>query len=420
MFAKKTLWIGSALACVAAAGYAADWPQWLGPDRTGVSKETGLLKSWPAEGPKLVWKAEKLGSGHSTPSVAAGKVYGLSYRGDDEVVWCVDDKNGKELWHTKIAEANYNIGRQAHDGSGGSATVDADRVYAVGASGDLVCLNAADGKPKWQKSLTRDFGGNVPNWGYSESPLVDGEKVIATPGGSSATMVALNKMTGETIWKAQVPSGNGAHYASCIAADVHGKRQYIQFLAGGVVGVNATDGKYLWQYTSPANRTANCSTAIYRDNTVFAASGYLTGGGQAKLASNGGSFTATESWFTRDMQNHHGGMVLIGDYIYGFDNRSRGLVCLDWKTGEVKWTSPSVGKGSVAAADGMIYARGEGPGTVALVEATPTGYVEKGRFEPPTDNRASKWSHPVIANGRLYIRDHNTLYCYDVRAGASR
>jgi outer membrane protein assembly factor BamB len=421
MFSKKTLWLGSALACSAAASFAADWPQWRGPDRTAVSKETGLLKSWPAEGLTVVWKAEGLGGGNSTPTIAAGRVYGMAYRGDDEVVWCVDDKNGKEIWHTKIAQANYNIGRQAQDGSGGSATVDGDRIYVAGTSGDLVCLNSSDGKVRWQKSMTSEFGGRVPQWGYAESPLVDGEKVIATPGGSSATIVALNKMTGDTIWKSQVPSGNGAHYASCIAADVTGKRQYIQFLAGGVVGVNASDGKFLWQYAGPANDVANCSTAIYRDSTVFAASSYRKGAGQAKLTPNGSGFTATETWFTPNMQNHHGGMVLIGDYIYGFDDRNAGLTCLDWKTGEVKWTSTSLRKGSVAAADGMLYTRTDNrEGAVTLVEATPSGYVEKGRFVPPSANRGPKWSHPVIANGKLYIRDHDTLYCYDVKASGSR
>jgi len=404
----------AALAAVAAPSKGGNWPQWLGPDRNGVSRETGLLKSWPPEGPKLLWKAEGLGTGNSTPSVAGGRIFGMSYRGNDEGVWALDEPTGKPLWSTRIASANYQIGQQAHDGSACTPTVDGDRLYVVGESGDLVCLNAADGKLRWQKNLVRDFGGGVPSWGYSESPLVDGEKVIATPGGRSATLVALNKMDGEVIWKAQVPEGDRAGYASVIAADVNGQRQYIQFLGGGVVGVAAADGKYLWRYNNPANRTANCSAPIFRDNIVFAASGYNTGGGAVKLtAGPGGGVTAQELFFTRNMQNHHGGMVLVGDYIYGFNGSN--LACIGFKDGQVAWEDRSVGKGSVTYADGCIYARSE-RGPVALVEATPRAYVEKGRFAQPDLSGKTTWPHPVITGGRLYLRDHNVLLCYDVTA----
>lgn len=389
-----------------------DWPQWRGPDRTGVSRETGLLKSWPAEGPRLLWKARGLGGGHSTPSVARGRIFGMSYRGDDEFVWAVDAAGGKPVWSTRIAPANYSIGRQAHAGSASTPTVDGDRLYSLGESGDLVCLQVADGKLLWQKNLVKEYGGRVPNWGYSESPLVDGDKVIATPGGSDATLVALNKRTGGVVWKAQVPGGNSAHYSSVIAADVAGQRQYIQFLGGGVVGVAAKDGKYLWRYESPANRTANCSTPIYRDQHVFAASSYGTGGGLARLAAGPDGVAATEVYFTRRMQNHHGGMVLVGDHLYGFDGSN--LTCLNWKSGEVAWSDRSVGKGSLVAADGHLYARSE-RGPVALVEATPTGYREKGRFEQPERSREAAWAHPVVAGGRLYLRDQDQLFCYDVK-----
>jgi outer membrane protein assembly factor BamB len=394
-----------------------DWPGWRGPDRTGVSRETGLLKSWPAEGPRLLWKAEGLGGGHSTPSVRGDRIYGMSWRGEDEIVWAIDATNGKELWKsTRIASPNYNIGRQAHAGSASTPTVDGDRLYALGTSGDLVCLQASDGKLLWQRNLVKDFGGRVPRWGYSESPLVDGNKVIATPGGRDATLVALNKETGELIWKAAVPEGDSAHYASVIPADVEGKREYIAFLGGGVVGVAADDGKFLWRYANPANGTANCSTPIYRDGHVFAASGYNTGGGLAKLATSESGMTATQVYFTRQMQNHHGGMVLVGEHLYGFDGSN--LTCLNFKTGEVAWADRSVGKGSVVYADGHLYARSE-RGPVALVEATPTGYVEKSRFTPPDRSNEMTWAHPVVANGRLYLRDQGVLHCYDVKATAA-
>jgi outer membrane protein assembly factor BamB len=389
-----------------------DWPQWRGPDRTGVSRETGLLKRWPAEGPRLLWKAGGLGGGPSTPTLARGRIFGMSYRGDDEFVWAIDAAAGKPIWSTRIAAANYETGRQAHAGSASSPAIDGDRLYTLGESGDLVCLQVADGKLVWQKNLVKEFGGEVPRWGYSESPLVDGDKVIITPGGGEAAIVALNKRTGGVIWKAQVPGGNEAHYSSVIAVDALGQRQYIQFLGGGVVGIAAKDGKLLWRYESPANRTANISTPIYRDQHVFAASGYNTGGGLAKLTTNASGVTATEVYFTRRMQNHHGGMVLVGDHLYGFDGSN--LTCLNWKTGEVAWSDRSVGKGSVAAADGHLYARGE-RGAVALVEATPKGYVEKGRFEQPERSREPAWAHPVIAGGRLYLRDQDILLCYDVK-----
>jgi outer membrane protein assembly factor BamB len=389
-----------------------DWPQWRGPDRTGVSRDTGLLKSWPPEGPRRVWKAQGLGGGHSTPSIAGGRIFGMSYRGENEVVWALDAASGKELWATRIGGTSSSIGRQAQSGSNSTPTVAGDRLYALGISGDLVCLQVADGKLQWKKSLVKDFGGQVPRWGYSESPLIDGEKVIATPGGRVATLVALNKENGEVIWNAQVPTGNGAHYASPIVADVDGQREYIQFLEGGVVGIAAKDGKFLWRYANPANGTATCATPIYRDHLVFAASGYGTGGGLARLTTGEGGVTATEVYFTRRMQNHHGGVVLVGDYLYGFDGSN--LTCLNFKTGEVAWADRSVGKGSLTAAEGYLYARSE-RGTVALVEATPTGYVEKSRFEQPDRSDENTWAHPVVAGGRLYLRDQDLLFCYALK-----
>jgi len=392
---------------------AADWPQWQGPDRTGVSKETGLLKTWSEGGPKVLWKATALGEGHTTPSVAAGKVYGMGLSGGDESVWCLDDKTGKPVWSTKIADGIQLGGAQGGFGSRATPTVDGNKVYVLGVGGEMVCMDAMNGKILWHKSFTKDFGGSVPTWGYSESPLVDGPNVIAAPGSRSASIVAFNKMTGDVAWKCVVPEGDSAHYTSAILADVDGQKQIIHFLSGGVIGVSAKDGKYLWRYDAPANHTANCSTPIYRDHMVFAASGYNTGGGLAKLSSNGGGTAATEVYFTKKMQNHHGGMVLVGDYLYGFDGSN--LTCLDFKTGDVKWADRSVGKGSVSYADGNLYVRGERGGPLALVEATPEGYKEKGRFTQTDLSGAPTWPHPVIANGKLYIRDMNTLICYDIK-----
>ncbi len=408
----STLLLTGALAATAAAqsGRAGEWPQWRGPGRTGISAEKGLLKSWPAGGPRLLWKAENLGGGYSSLSVTQGKVFSMGFRGEDEAVWALDEKTGRGLWATPIGRANRDVGYG--DGPRSTPTVDGDRLYVVGVSGDVACLRVANGQLLWKKSLVTEFGGRIPPWGYSESPLVDGDRVIATPGGRAATLVALNKMTGDVVWRASVPQGDMAAYASSIAADVNGERQYIQFLHGGVVGVSAKDGRFLWRYNSPANGTANCSTPVYRDGHVFAASAYNTGGGLARLAPGPSGTTAQEVYFTRSMKNHHGGMVLVGDHLYGFDESN--LTCLDWKTGKVMWSDRSVGKGSVIYADGSLYCRGE-RGGVALVEATPTAYAEKGRFDQPERSGKNAWSHPVVANGRLYLRDQEALFCYDVR-----
>jgi outer membrane protein assembly factor BamB len=397
--------------------FAGDWPQWRGPDRSGVSRDTGLLKAWPAEGPKLLWTARGLGEGHTSPAVANGRVIGMGLRGGDEVVWAVDEKTGKEVWSARIAAVTELEARQGGFGPRATPTVDGGSIYALGVGGSLVCLNAADGKMRWQKSLVTDFGGEVPRWGYSESPLVEGDKVIAAPGGAQNTVVALNKKDGTVAWKCAVPGGDDAHYASAIAADVSGQRQVIHFLSGGVLGIGAADGKFLWRFASPANRTANCSTPLYRDGHVFAASGYQTGGALAKLTRGaGGATAAQEVYFTRQMQNHHGGMVLVGDYLYGFDNSN--LTCLEFRTGKLMWSDRSVGKGSVSAADGLLYVRSE-RGPMALVEANPKAYVEKGRFEQPERSRAASWAYPVIANGRLYLHDQDVLLCYDLKGTAA-
>ena len=391
-----------------------DWPQWQGPDRTAISHETGLLKKWPKDGPKLVWKAEELGGGYSAPAIAAGRIFGLSFRGQDEVVWALDEKTGKELWKTRIAEAKRAPGPQGPEGSRGTPSVDGDVLYALGENGDLVCLETATGKERWHKNLISDFGGTIPRWGYSESPLVDGDKVIVTPGANDATLVALDKKTGETIWKDQVPEGGTAHYSSVIAADVDGQREYIQFLQKGVVGVSAKDGSPLWHFDQPANRVSNISTPIYSDHSVFAASAYGAGGALAKI---GNGSKAEVVYATKKMKNHHGGMVLVDGYLYG-ENGGNGetpyLVCLDFKTGKVMWEEAKAGKGAIAYADGCLYYRDEN-GPMVLVEASPKKYVELSRFSQPERSKAKAWSHPVIANGKLYLRDQNVLFCYDVK-----
>lgn len=386
-----------------------DWPQWQGQDRTAVSKETGLLQDWPKDGPPLLWSLNTLGGGYSTPSIAAGRIFGMSFRGDEEVVWALEEKTGEEIWSVKIGAANRSVGY--NEGSRCTPTVEGDRLYALGLSAELVCLQTKDGKGIWRKNLRKDFDGNVGGWGYSESPLIDGEKMLCTPGGKKATLAALDKKTGDTIWLASIKDGNQAAYSSIVAADVAGQREYIQFLAGGVVSVTADEGKFLWRYSKPS-AGINCSTPIYHDQCVYAAAAYGKGGGLVQLSREGDQVKAEEKYFHKNMENHHGGLVLVDGYLYG--EGSGRLICLEFKTGKEMWRESKAGKGSIAYADGRLYYRNEN-GPILLVEANPQKYVEQGRFNQPKRSGNKAWPHPVIANGRLYIRDQQYLYCYDVK-----
>jgi outer membrane protein assembly factor BamB len=387
-----------------------DWPQWQGPDRNAVSRETGLLKDWPKGGPRLAWKINNLGKGYSTPTVAAGRIFTMGNRGRTEYVLAFAEDGGKELWATEVGPVRANGG--GYEGPRCSPTVDGEVIYALGLNGDLFCLETATGREVWRKDLRKDFGGRPGGWGYSESPLIDGDRLLCTPGGDKATLVALNKKTGEPIWKGVVPQHDHAHYSSIIAVEVGGKREYVQFLSGGVVGLSA-DGEFLWRYDNPHNGTANCSTPIFHDDCVFAASSYGTGGGLARLSPDGeNKVRAEEVYFTKKMQNHHGGIVLVGDYLYGSDEGR--LTCLEFKTGKVMWASEKPGKGSIAAADGRLYYRNEG-GPIILAEINPHRYGEHGRFNLPQKTGAPSWPHLVVANGNLYIRDQELLFCYDVK-----
>jgi outer membrane protein assembly factor BamB len=429
-------------------GRAADWPQWQGPDRNSISKETGLLQQWPEAGPPLAWRIDKLGGGDSAPSIADGRIFGMSNRGDEEVVWALAEADGKELWVKPIGSAYQQRMPQSKEGPGCTPTVDGDRIYVLGMSGTVACLKVGDGEILWKRSLTEDFAGVIPMWSYRESPLIDGDRLVCTPGGPEATVVALNKLTGETIWQCKLPEeqaaekpadppaenrgrrrggfnfgpSSGAGYSSVIPIELDGQRQYVQLAAKGVMGVAADDGKFLWRYDAPANGMAiNCSTPIFQDGMVFAASAYGAGGGLAKLNKDAnGAIEPEEVFFSKRMQNHHGGMVVIDGALYGANGGNEGgaLICLDFKTGDILWDERSkrrAPKGSIAFADGRIYYRTE-EGTLLLIEPNREAYTEVGRFEQPDRSEAPAWAHPAIANGKLYIRDHDLLLCYDITA----
>jgi len=385
-----------------ALGQAANWPQWRGPNRDGISKETGLLKQWPTDGPPLVWKATGAGNGYSSFSIANGKLYTMGLRGDREFVIAFDIANGKEVWATP----NGTAFREGHgDGPRGTPTIDGDRVYALGANGDLSALDARTGKVAWSKNVLREFGGSNIQWGISESPLVLGNKLFVNAGGPSASIVALNKTDGSVIWKSQ---SDGPGYSSAMPAEINGNMQVVFFTAERAVGLDARDGRLLWEYAKPANGTANVATPIVRANRIFISSDYGTGGGVVEITPDN---KAKEIYFTRNMQNHHSSSVLVGDYLYGFSSSI--LTAMKFDTGEIAWRDRSVGKGSLVYADGNLYCFSEN-GVVGLVEATPTGYKEKGRFRIQ-QGQLPTWTHPVVAGGRLYLRDQDTIYAFDVR-----
>jgi outer membrane protein assembly factor BamB len=400
-----------------------EWPAWRGPNRDGLSKESGLLTSWPEDGPKLLWKVEGLGDGFSTPSVANDRIFLMGAKGagnakgkgKDEYLVALKESDGSRLWEALVGKMTG-----GHPGPRSTPTVDGDRIYVMSSDGKLLCADVATGKPRWTKDLRAEFGGKPGGWAYTESPLIDGDLLICTPGGERATLAALDKHTGAIRWlgpvvalKAEKRPYHTAGYSSVVAANIHGMRQYVQFLSGGVVGLEAKSGKLLWHYDKPANTTANISTPLWQGNRVFAASGYGTGGGQVEIVRKDGEFEAVEKFFLKNMQNHHGGMILLGNHFYGTNGNA--LLCVDWLTGAIAWQNRSVGKGSVAYADGHLYVRSE-KGPVALVEATPKAYREKGRFEQPDRSEKNAWAHPVVAGGRLYLRDWDILLAYDVKS----
>jgi len=418
----KTRLVSLLLVCLTVSARADDWPQWRGPNRDELSKEKGLLKSWPKDGPKLLWTYSDAGVGYSGASVVGDRLYTMGADDKKEFVLAIDVQKGTKVWTT---EFNTRPNLDRGDGPRGTPTVDGDLIYAIGGGGELVCLKT-DGEKVWNLSLKGDLGGKMMSgWGYSESPLVDGDKVICTPGGEKGTLAALDKKKGTVLWRSKEFT-DPAGYSSIMPMTVNGVKQYVQMTGKSVAGVAADDGRLLWKYARNSP-TAAVPTPIIHDNLVYVTSAYNAGCDEIKISADGDRFKCEEVYDKEvipNMQNQHGGVVLVGDYIYGFNGGNNGpnkWVCQDFKTGKVAWSEndKKFEKGSITCVDGRLYLYGERTGTAVLLEANPKEWKETGRFTIPKKSSDKKhqaiWTHPTVDNGRLYLRDQELIFCYDVK-----
>ena len=403
--------------------HAGDWPQWRGPARDGISKETGLLQVWPAGGPTMLWQIGTAGTGYSTPAVVGNRLYLLGNEGlDDESVRAFSTSDGKSLWQTRIGKVGNPDQQPKFPAARSTPTVEGDLLYALGSDGDLACMETAQGKIRWKKSLRSDFGGKPGIWAYSESPLIDGNTLVCTPGGADATMLALDKRTGEVLWKLAIPGGEDAAYSSVVIAEAGGIRQYVQMLHKGLVGVDAKSGKLLWRHDKTTSRyNANIPTPVVHGTQIYSA-GAGTGGGLVQLKADGNSVTAEPVYFSPKLPAAIGGAVRVGDFLYGTTGQS--MICADFATGAIRWEERALGTAAFCVADQRLYLNAEN-GEVGLVEPSPEGLREKGRFTPKGRPARSQpmekgWAYPVVADGKLYLRDHGQVWCYDVRSPAAR
>jgi outer membrane protein assembly factor BamB len=397
---------------ISSVALAADWGQWRGPNRDGCSTETGLLAAWPKDGPALAWKATGIGAGFSTVAIAGERIYTTGEKGDSDFVHCLDLNGGKILWSAKYGKSGA-PGWGGFTGPRGTPTVDGEMLYVIGQYGEVACLKTADGSVVWSKALDKDFGGKRPEWGFSESALIDGNQMICTPGGAQGAIVALDKKTGNLLWQTK-DFTDEAHYSSIVTAEIGGVKQYIQLTAASVVGVGI-DGKLLWK-AERKGKTAVIPTPVVSGNKVFVTSGYGVGCNMFEVTKAGDAFSAKQVYAEKSMADQHGGAIRVGDYVYGHCD-SKGWVCQELATGQTKWAEKGqIGKGSVVFADGKLFLRAEDGGTVGMIAASPEGYKELGRFVQPGFGKPKTWPHPVVFGKKLYLRDQDQLLCYDVAA----
>lgn len=399
---------------------AQDWPQWRGPNRDGISKETGLNLDWTAKKPKLLWTFRDAGAGYSAPVIVGTTLYSQGAAGGKDFAFALDTRTGKLVWKQDLGPMFV---MDRGNGPRGSVSVDGDKLYLVRGGGQIHCLSAADGKMIWQKDFRKDFGGNImsgTDWGFSESPLVDGNLVICTPGGSQGSIAALDKNTGRVVWRSKGLTALGG-YSSAIVAEIGGVRQYIQLTRQGVAGVAASDGKVLWTANVAGNNTAAIPTPVCRDNIVYVTSGYNAGCAALRITKKGDAFNVENLYVNKNMINHHGGVVLVGDHVYGYSD-GPGWTCQNLMTGEAVWRHrvSEPGKGAVLSAGGRLLCLDERTGSLTVALASPDGWKEFGRLDFPERSKVPSqdkrvWTHPVISNGKLYLRDHDLLFCFELK-----
>ncbi len=411
-FGKQIAFALVSLTLTSSVSSAEDWAQWRGPQRDGKSAEKGLLAKWPDGGPKLLWQAKNIGSGFSTPSVVGEQLFVISNQGNEkEEVLALSASNGNKLWSTAIGKVGPNQGPQ-YPGTRATPTISGDSVYALGSDGDLVCLDIKSGQKKWSKNLRTDFGGVAGMWAYTESPLIDGDILICSPGGATSTVVALQKSTGALVWKSAMPEADAASYASPVTANVDGVKQYVIYLGKGIVGLKADTGELIWRYTKTSDAQANIATPIVSGNYIYSAASRV-GGGLVKVT--GTKSEPQELYFAKSLPAGMGGSVLIDGNLFGSIGET--MACVDFMTGAIKWQDRGIGSASVCFADGRLYLHSV-KNELAMIEASPEGFKPLGTFTPPgtKDNGSAKpWTHPVISNGKLYLRDQGDVWCYDIK-----
>lgn len=384
-----------------------DWPQWRGSQRNGISQEKGLLQSWPEEGPTLAWRTDGVGAGYSSVSVSDGKIFTLGDLEDGSYALALNEKDGSHAWKTRIGEAG---GHKKYPGTRSTPTVDGSQVFALNQHSDLTCLDAATGKLQWKVNLISDFGGKMMSgWKYSESPLVDGDRVVVTPGGNEGTVVALDRKSGKKLWQTSDWTDT-AGYSSVVVATFHGTRQYVQLTGNSLVGLNPDTGAILWKADRPG-KTAVITTPVIDGDMIFVTSSYGVGCNGFQVSKSGNNWSADQVYANKEISNHHGGVILLDGHVFGGSGST--FRCVDIQTGEARFAERSAGKGATLYADGLFYLRAE-HGPVALIKASPDGYEEISRFDQPDRSDHKAWPHPVVANGKLYLRDQGLLLCYDV------
>ena len=400
--------VGLSLIVAPLAATTSDSPQWRGPDRTGISPASDLLAEWPEDGPPILWRVDDIGAGFGSIATQGDTIYIQGTEGGDSAVFALSTEDGSRQWSTTLGPL---LVQDRGNGPRGTPTLVDDHLFVITGTGILAKLQRNDGKIVWQKNLLTEYGASNPYWGISESPLVLDGVVYAMPGGDKASVVALDAGDGSEIWARS--HGHRASYSSFMPATFHGVDVLVGFTQSAGIGVRRSDGELVWEYAAPANRTANAATPVIGGNIVVYSSGYGTGAGAIEiLEGDGDKLETRELWFQSRLQNHHGGIVLYEGHLYGFFGNA--LACADLETGEIAWQARSVGKGSLTVADGKLFLLGERH-RVGLADASPDAYTERGRFDLERIDEPA-WAYPVVSNGRLYIRDQNTLTAYDVRA----